>query len=205
MNEDIEIQDFLEKIISCSKLHSLWLNTLSFLEYIGTRKMAKALPQEIFDETLLDHLSEEARHSLYFKKLANRVSSRNLCFQNDELLAGSEARAYFQKLDIKAKTLSGGQALLNYLFTTWLIEQRAVLVYTVYNQLLSQKRFPFSLNPLLKEEMGHLIHVKSSMKKLSFDCEKTMSTLKTFEEEEFKILMKCMNQEMESRKTELQI
>lgn len=205
MNENIEIQNFLEQIISCSKLHSRWLNTLSFLEYMGTRKMAKALLQEDFTETLLGHLNEEARHSLYFKKLANRVSSKNLGFQREELLAGEEARAYFQKLDIKSKTLAGGHTILNYLLTTWVIEQRAVLVYTVYNQLLAQKKYPFSLNPLLKDEINHLAHVKNSMEKLNFNYKKALSVLQNFEKKEFELLIKYMNQEIEKGKTELQL
>ena len=205
MNENIEIQDFLEKIISCPKLHGLWLNTLSFLEYMGTRKMAKALPQGIFDETLLDHLSEEARHSLYFKKLANRVTKESFCFQNEELLAGEAARTYFQRLDKKAQSISGGKTFLNYILTTWLIEQRAVLVYTIYNQLLLQKKFSFSLSSLLKEEVGHLIHVKNSIREFNFNYEKTLSILKTFEEKEFQILIECMNLKIEKEKPDLQI
>ena len=89
---------FLERVIRHKQLHGLWLNTLSFLEYMGSRKIAKALPQEEFNEVLLGHLSEEVRHSLYFKKQARHVSGQNYGFHKHELLAGAAGPNLFSKL-----------------------------------------------------------------------------------------------------------
>ena len=188
---------FLETVISHKNLHGLWLNTLSFLEYMGTRKIAKALCQEIFNETLLDHLNEEARHSLYFKKLARRVASQKYGFQKQELLAGPQVRAYFQNLDEMAEKISQKQPFLNYLLTTWTIEKRAVLVYNTYNCLLRQKKFSFSLNPVLQDEKNHLHNVKTHIEKITSDCGKIFQLLRDFETKEFKILMDCMETELE--------
>ena len=203
MNQSERTGYLLKQILSDKNLHGLFLNTLSFLEYMGTRKIAKALHQEFFNEVLLDHLSEEARHSLYFKKLANRVASQNYGFQKEELLAGHEARAYFQNLDEKAKELSREQTLLNYLLTTWIIEKRAVSFYHIYNQSLKEEQFPFSLNPVLKDEKAHLNYVENYIKKLNPGGEKAFSLLREFEEKEFAIFMEALEKKM--KQTEIEV
>ena len=72
-NSSVSAADFLHAVMDDARLHSLWLNTLSFLEYTGARKIAKALPQTAFNERLLEHFSEETQHSLYFKRLARKA------------------------------------------------------------------------------------------------------------------------------------
>ena len=196
MNQDKRTGQLLKQIISDNSLHGLFLNTLSFLEYMGTRKIAKALHQEVFNEVLLDHLSEEARHSFYFKKMANRVAFQNYGFHKEELLAGHQARTYFQNLDEKARELSQEQTLLNYLLTTWIIEKRAVTLYTIYNQLLKENQFPFSLNPILKDEKSHLNYVRDHIKKLNSGGEKSFSALSDFEEKEFEVFMEALEREV---------
>ena len=197
MDLESRINRFLERVSSHKNLHGLWLNTLSFLEYMGARKITKALSQEIFNADLLSHLNEEVRHSLYFKKLAGRVSSKKYGFQSHELLAGAQARVYFQNLDEMAEKISQKKHFLNYLLTTWAIERRAVLVYNIYTRLLMQKEFSFSLKPVLQDEKKHLHNMKTHIEKINPDCEKSFQILKDFETEEFKILMDCMETELE--------
>ena len=72
----------LEKVTSEKALHSRWLNTLSYLEYIGTRKILKSLPAHIFGKVFLEHVNEEARHSLFFKNLAQKRGSKESKFPN---------------------------------------------------------------------------------------------------------------------------
>ena len=185
----VRAADFLRAVMDEARLHSLWLNTLSFLEYIGARKIAKALPQEAFNERLLEHFSEEARHSLYFKNLA-RIARRggggatsgekktqaafdsetagggwNPGFKEEELLSGRAAREYFQSLDNKAKALSEGDIFLNYLLSSCAVERRAVSVYSIYNRLLKEKQFSFNLDPVLKDEKKHWTAMREEIKR----------------------------------------
>ena len=197
MSWDSKISRFLERLIHDKHLHGLWLNTLSFLEYMGSRKIAKALPQEKFNEVLLKHLSEEVRHSLYFKKQAHRVSSQNYGFHKQELLAGAEARIYFQNLDEKSKELAKGHIFLNYLLTTWIIEKRAVQVYTLYSQILHKSQSPFSLKPVLQEEKEHLCFMESHIQRLSAKEEPLLKTLTCFEATEFKVFFGGLEKEAE--------
>lgn len=195
--QDSRIRRFLEQLIRHKHLHSLWLNTLSFLEYTGSRKIAKALPQEKFNEVLLGHFNEEIRHSLYFKKQAGRISSQNYGFHTQELLAGTAARTYFQNLDNRAKKLSKENVFLNYLLTTWVIENRAVHIYTLYNQILHAHRFPFSLKPVLRDEKEHLNFIEDHIQQLSAESKLLLEDLTRFEAAEFKVFFDCLETEAE--------
>ena len=192
----------LEEITSRPILHGRWLNTLSFLEYIGTRKILKSLPANILDETLLSHISEEAFHSLFFKKLIRKVTLKNCSFREEELLAPKESERYFQNLDTKSGDISNANGMLNYLYTTWIIETRAVAVYSLYNQILKAKQFPFTLNPILKDEEKHLTQVKYSIEGMDLHHQTHFQELMEFEEGEFTLFLQCLEREVFQGKAE---
>ena len=192
----------LKRIVSRRTLHGRWLNTLSFMEYIGTRKILKSLPAEILNETLLCHIHEEASHSLFFKRLARKVEGEDRlpaeggrCFRKEEMLTPAEGSIYFQSLDRKSAELSGGSALLNYLYTTWTLETRATAVYLLYNRILKNAGAPFSLNPVLKDEKKHLQQVKHSIEKIDADCRARFKELKEFEEKAFSRFLQNLEKE----------
>ena len=187
----------LNKIVSQPLLHSRFLNTLSFLEYIGTRKIIKSQSSNYFNSELLEHLNEEARHSLFFKKLAQKQAGHPLGFRAEELLLKKESENYFQKLDQKAKELSSNP-FFNYLYTTWAIETRALYLYSLYDKILKDHSFPFSLRFVLKEEEEHLKYVEESGVNKNPSHKKS---LKDFEEKEFSQLISCWDKEIINCKT----
>lgn len=184
-NLEIQIVNLLEQIVSNSSLHSRFLNTLSFLEYIGTRKIIKSQASDYFNEELLEHLNEEARHSLFFKKLAQKLSNKAMGFRPEDLLLKKDSESYFQNLDKKSKELSPNP-FINYLYTTWSIENRAIYLYSIYDKILKKHSFSFSLRFILKEEGEHLKYVED----LGVNKNpKDKKLLKEFEEKEFSYLM----------------
>ena len=174
----------LEKIISSRSLHSRWLNTLSYLEYIGLRKMLKSLPAGLLDKTLLDHINEEARHSLFFKNLAQKTAQKNLSFKDDELLASQAGRAYFQQVDHYSLKFSSDPAV-NYLYTTYAVEQRAVVLYSLYNDLLKKQSCSFSLQPVLNDESRHLDCVLQKIQEMDPLWEKNLEEITHFEHQKY--------------------
>ena len=209
----VRLVDFLHFVMDDARLHSLWLNTLSFLEYIGARKIAKALPQEAFNEALLEHLSEETQHSLYFKRLARKARHcrerknpsfeksesgdfKSPGFKEEELLDMRAARDYFQALDNKAKAQAGGSVVFNYLLTSCAVERRAIALYSVYNRLLKKRRFPFTLDPVLKDEKKHLAAMQARIEQLKH--QDRLSALIRYEETLFPILVRRLFREAES-------
>ncbi len=186
----------LERIISDKTTHSSWLNTLSFLEYIGTRKMLKSLPAHSLNETLLEHINEESRHSLFFKRLAKKVSGKDLSFHEHEMLCSKQAESYFQQIDQKSKTLSRSNTILNYLYTTYIVELRATLVYSIYNKILERNDFPFTVNCILKEEEKHLETVMYSIKKLDPFSEQNFEEIKEYEHQIYFTLLRNLEEEV---------
>ena len=167
----------LERIISDKKTHALWLNTLSFLEYIGSRKMLKSLAAEHLDITLLSHINEETRHSLFFKRLSQKVLPKNMSFKKEEMICGDKAEAYFQKVDQLTKMIPNSNTILNYLYTSYLVETRAISVYKIYNKILERNNL-FSIKAILQEEETHLQSVAESIRQIDPLSDYNMEKLK---------------------------
>lgn len=167
-----KISLFLDAVMDDDALHTRWLNTLSFLEYIGTRKIIKSQNAAEMNLQVLEHMAEEARHALYFKRLgAKYFSSSHLSFREEDLLGETAAEAYFQALDQgvarELEPLPPQLAKsLNYLYVTWLIEQRAMEVYEIYAEKLRARQSPMSLKMILKEESRHLEETTRDLQRL---------------------------------------
>ncbi|MGB0678951.1 MAG: hypothetical protein ACPGUV_04760 [Polyangiales bacterium] len=156
-------QALLSAILPHPTLHARLLNTISLLEHIGCRKIVKALDSLRLDQTLLQHIAEEARHAFFFKQLAERTAPRTCPdYQPAHLLAGREAQDYIQGLDQDVDAhLQGAQAgftdpMLSYLWVTTLIEERAGAMYGIYDRCLRAAGSPLSLRTILHEEERHL-------------------------------------------------
>ncbi|MCJ8277157.1 MAG: hypothetical protein MJK18_09980 [Bdellovibrionales bacterium] len=147
------MRETLLKIIKNPTLHKKWLNTVSHLEYIGARKIIKSLDAEIISLEELQHFYEEAGHALLLKKLGHaHFDSFPRTYEPENLIGGTLGKDYFQDLDqYISEQLGTAKTLFNYLYVTWLIEVRAMKVYSQYNNLLLKTKSPFNINELIKE------------------------------------------------------
>ncbi|EKP07198.1 MULTISPECIES: hypothetical protein [Leptospira] len=165
------IRFFLKKIIQDQKIHSRWLNTISFLEHIGSRKILATQSGFAVGEMILRHASEETRHAHFFKRMSERISP-GTCpdYQMGNLHCGFSAFLYFQRLDgmvLKNLNSSGfkgkKRSFLSYLYVTHLVEERADFLYQEYDQILEENGIPVSLKAILKEEESHLSEMKDAL------------------------------------------
>ena len=175
----------LERITSNTSLHARFLNTLSYLEYTGVRKMLKSLPSSILNKTFLDHINEEIRHSLFLKSLAQNLDKKSLSFKDHELLAKSTASHYFQEVDHYGLKFSFSNSVLNYLYTTYAVEQRALIFYSLYNDILKKKNFPFTMQAILNDEKNHLDHVLKKIQKMDPFWDKNLEEISQFEHQKY--------------------
>lgn len=190
-----EIDSLITEIVSSPELHSRWLNTLSLLEHIGSRKIHTSQSGPLLSEMVLRHASEEARHAAYFKKLALKIKpSSTHSFEKDSLLCGFSAVSYFQKLDISVERSFGREnipkhtkSFLCYLYVTKLIEERAGSVYEIYDQILDQRQLGISVKGIIKEEESHLSEMDSNLSALDPKFE---SRTLEFREKEEKLFQK---------------
>jgi len=191
MQEDKTIELVLQSIIRSPSIHVKWLNTLSFLEHVGTRKILKTQSGTGMDEQILRHASEEARHAHFFKKMIDHVE-KGACpnYEPSSLLCGYSAYRYFQSLDSmvnhelsKNKRKDYPHAFICYLYVTTLIEERAGWLYPIYNKLLESEGAAFHLKSVISEEERHLSDMHSALAKYDIDSIK----LNYFRNEEAKL------------------
>ena len=138
--------------------HALFLNTLSLMEHIGSRKiMASQSGLELRNDTL-KHLAEETRHAYFFKREAEKLSRRALDYGPADTVAGAFARAYMGRLDAEIAAALGAQArpALPYLYMSLIVELRAVWLYRLYQDVLARANVAITLKSVLAEEELHL-------------------------------------------------
>ena len=187
----MNFEEVLKVIVSKESLHGRWLNTLSYLEHLGHTKIMKSQNAESINIEILKHAHEEARHAYYLKKICLDTFGLNYTqFAEDRLLAGQESRDYLNKLDysieeeLKDSTTSK-KPYLNYLYTTLIIEQRALYVYQLYDKLLKKTHYAIPLTPLLKDESHHLMEMNNLLKGADHSFNKRLCYFKQLEEELF--------------------
>src|SRR5215469_12610606 len=145
----------LEQICADPDLHIRFLNTLSLMEHIGSRKIMLAQPR-VPDGAMLKHLAEETRHAWFFKRAAEKLAGRMLDYDDDALLAGAAARLYMDRLDAAiSSAIAPGEGPLPYLYMSLIIERRAIWAYRIYHSVLAERNSGISLTGVLAEEDLH--------------------------------------------------
>lgn len=173
----------LKGIVERPTVHARWLNTLSMLEYIGCRKMVKALHASSLDIGLLHHICEEAGHAWRFKKLSETIGPGGCKSYDDaDLLHGAAARNYLCQLDRQTSAYWLDSAvpsneLLPYWTVTCLVEWRAMQVYALYEDILQTTALGISLRGILQEEQRHLAEIKAALLHLAPQWQRAVPVL----------------------------
>ena len=161
------LEELVAAIVAEPGLHARWLNTFSYLEYVGFRKIVKSQHAEVLTAAILGHACEEGRHALGLKKLAIKLGGAAFdSYAPEVLLCGEEANDYFQDLDqfcdeAFADRSPEERVTLAYGYVTWLVERRALDVYGIYKNALGDSEIARKLGGLLAEETKHLADVEA--------------------------------------------
>lgn len=167
MQTQERLEDLIGAVVADPALHARWLNTFSYLEYVGFRKIVKSQRAEVLTAAILGHACEEGRHALGLKKLAIKLGGAEFdSYAPEVLLCGEEAEAYFQDLDKAcdaafADRSEAERGKLTYCYVTWLVERRALDAYQVYRRALGESEIARKLGGLLAEETKHLADVEA--------------------------------------------
>ncbi|MDC0712031.1 hypothetical protein POL68_26420 [Stigmatella sp. ncwal1] len=190
------IQTVLKRIASEPTLEARWLNTLSLLEFIGVRKISRTVADRHPSLEVLGHLADETRHALAFKRLACEVAGT----EPSEYLCAQEAAAWFQTLDRElaawtVRTLGQEDVQLNYLLTTTLVEQRAMLLYPLYKAATRHPAVRAELGKVVTEEQSHRLDIEDTcLRRLAEVGVSDFSALKPIEERLFEGLLRALEQ-----------
>ena len=158
-NERFEapVRNHLSAIIKDREAHAKFMNMLSMLEHMGSRKImvSQMHKGETLTEDTLKHLAEEARHAYFFKRQAERAAGKSLDGWTEEnTTARVPALMYFGRMDAGISKIVGDDAA--YGWVSLIIELRACWLYTIYQEALEGSDYQLSLKSLIAEEDGHL-------------------------------------------------
>ncbi len=188
------IQAVLKQIAAEPALEARWLNTVSLLEFIGARKISRTVADRHPTREVLEHLADETRHALAFKRLACELAGGEI----SEYLCPQEAATWFQTLDRElaawaSQVLGREDVKLNYLLTTTLIEQRAMLLYPLYKAATRQASVRTELGRVVTEEQSHRIAIEETCKqRLAEAGVADLSAPKAIEEQLFGELLSAL-------------
>lgn len=167
-------QTLFNLIVSSDNRHAKWLNTLSFLENCGARKIAACEHPTMVKEEILKHAAEEFRHAHYLKKQISKVTIKPLeTYHLSTILGGVTTLHYLKILDLKTvrylKNLNFSTRSIKeiaYLLVTYAIELRAEELYPLYDQVLKNKGSKIRVKSILLEEKEHLNEMRENLQKL---------------------------------------
>ena len=163
----------LDQIIARPRDHARLLNTLSRLEYVGVRKMAKSRRAERLDLDGLQHLLDETIHALRLKKAALAVAPEGdraaiATYADGDTLAGDAGEAYIQGVDRAAEAALADldeetRAEANYLLSSAAIEVRAQAFYPLYESRLRNSGVTVSVAAIMRDEDRHLTEMSQGL------------------------------------------
>ena len=93
MNASDRLASLMPIVIKDDQLHARWLNTFSYLEYVGFRKIIKSQRADVLSRAFLNHALEEGGHAFLLKNMAVKVGGKDFDFYTPETMlcrAGGE-------------------------------------------------------------------------------------------------------------------
>jgi hypothetical protein len=166
------LQEILDVLISSDALHAKWVNTISYLENCGARKIAACEHPTLVKEEMLKHASEEFRHAHYLKSQIERISDTPISdYSLPNLIGGIATLRYLEALDVQtcrylSKTIGMDSRTLRavaYLLVTYAIEVRAEEFYPIYDSALRDHGSKIAVKSILLEEKEHLAEMREGL------------------------------------------
>jgi len=171
----MKLTELITQIIKTPETHAKWLNTLSMMENVGARKIARFEDPELTNAAILKHASEEARHAYVLKRMIPKTGIGGYdTYESHYLLVPKTSKHYLNKLDVfAARYLKNNFKLegypmryLAYLLVTYAIEMRADELYPIYESALKAAQIKYiSVRSIIIEEEGHLAEMISQLEK----------------------------------------
>ena len=149
--------------------HARFLNTLSLMEHIGSRKIMASQTRGPLGRDVLKHLAEETRHAFFFKKAAETLAREPLEYGEQETIRPASARMYFGRLDAAITASLGPETHVEvpYLYVSLTVELRAIWTYRLYHSVLEERPRGLSLKSVLAEEELHLEQMLQRLQQLN--------------------------------------
>jgi hypothetical protein len=175
--------------------HARFLNTLSLMEHIGSRKIMVSQTYGPLGREVLKHLAEETRHAFFFKRAAEALALRPLEYGEEEAIRPASARMYFGRLDaaITAELGQDTHIEVPYLYVSLIVELRAIWTYRLYQSVLEQRPGALSLKSVLAEEELHLEQMQERLRQLGAEPAAFIPAFVRIEDRLFRVLWSALD------------
>lgn len=184
----------LTALCAAPRQHARFLNMLSLMEHIGSRKIMRSQSGGELGIEVLKHLSEEARHAYFFKRLAERVGGRADDYSERHTLVPTAAAMYVGRLDAGINRSLGPNkpGEVPYLYVSMIIEHRAIWAYHHYHAVLIEQGTGLSLKSVIAEEELHLPQMVERLTALGEDITVQLPTFLRLEDGLFRTLWRAV-------------
>lgn len=149
MNSMPGFRPFLEFVTATPEREAQWLDMLSQMEYVGCRKILKAVSYEAVDLSVLQHAAEEASHAFLLKEAAARLGRGGATWKGPLSEIGWK---YFKELDERVSAL---QSDGHYPAVSWAIERRVMELYPAYLAATRDPGVRTAVSAILAQEKRH--------------------------------------------------
>lgn len=149
---EYSVDALLEIVTANDALEAEWLNHLSQLEYVGCRKIIKAVPFGEVDLLTLQHVHEESGHAFLLKQLAVDFSPSTANWTSSRFC--SIGWKYFSELDAAVSALLPTPELA-YPLVSFIVEERVMRLYPAYRRLTQKTAVKSVLKIILAQEGRH--------------------------------------------------
>ena len=144
--------NFLKRVNSDATLERDWVDLLSQLEYVGCRKIIKAIAFHEVTTEILRHIAEEASHAYLLKRVVDPKGDSGATWEQGRFCAAGWR--YFQRLDHGVCAIDPSAAL-RYPGVAWAIERRVLTLYPVMLELSQNESLTRALKQIIGQERRH--------------------------------------------------
>ena len=201
----MELKTILSEIVKDEVMHAKWLNTLSMMENAGSRKISACEHKTDVSVSILKHAAEEARHAYFLKTQIKKLAPGKFdTYRLKHLIAPMSSYQYLDRLDFQISKYLKEEIQMpedqiryaSYLLTTYAIEERADLLYPVYDEVLNESGSNITVRLIIAEEIGHLEEMNRQMAEFFSDWKTKAAHVKCLETLLYDVWMKKIQEEV---------
>ncbi len=146
------IAPLLDRVTGSREVELEWVDLLAQMEYVGFRKIAKAVPYDRVSLETLRHVSEEASHAYLLKAAAERNGLAERSWK--EGLFSEAGWRYFEGLDRGVEAAVPDRALC-YPLVAVAVERRVLALYSAYLERTAIADVRKAVERILAQERAH--------------------------------------------------
>jgi hypothetical protein len=147
----------IDKIVLSEKWEAEWIDLLSQMEYVGLRKIVKAVRFDQVDLQVLTHISEESSHAFLLKSILKSMGREGKTWV--ESLWGQWGWQYFSELDTEISGLIDNDDFqkipAKYALVSWAVEERVLSLYPEYLEKTKLPQVKRAIIRIMAQEQKH--------------------------------------------------